>query len=42
MGVLGTIVGFGAGYITGAKVRKDPVRRVQDVVMPRVESMPDH
>jgi hypothetical protein len=40
--MLGTTVGFGAGYIAGAKLGEDPVRSVQDVVMPPVETMPDH
>jgi CBS domain-containing protein len=38
MGFVGTIVGFGAGYLVGAKKGMDPVRRAQDALLPRART----
>jgi CBS domain-containing protein len=35
MGILGTMISFGAGYLVGAKTGKEPVERVQARLMPK-------
>jgi CBS domain-containing protein len=34
MGILGTAISFGAGYVLGAKTGKEPVERIQTRLMP--------